>query len=200
MTTRQSWCCMSTAAAMTFAFSDPTPSADLNYEWNSTGLDWSSTSEVTLRLREAVASTDATLSGLVGQRRQRGPDADADLRIGHVHLHGLGGEHRRRGDGDADEERRRRDDRVPGRVRYDARRQRHLGGRPAGGAGPGRHRHQGEGDGRGRQRHPDLHGDGDPGEPDLHAEHRRHLVRGRHGGGDRNIRVGHCIRIQFKCR
>ena len=35
----------------------------------------------------------------------------------------------------------------------------------------GRQRHQGEGDGRGRQRHPDLHGDGDPGEPDLHAEH-----------------------------
>ena len=28
------------------------------------GLDWSSTSSVTLRLREAVASTDATLSGL----------------------------------------------------------------------------------------------------------------------------------------
>ncbi len=47
-----------------FAFSDRTPSDTYTYQWNSTGLDWSSTSEVTLRLREA-ASSDATLSDLV---------------------------------------------------------------------------------------------------------------------------------------
>ena len=35
------------------------------YLWTSTGLDWSSDTHVTLRLRRAVAlSTDATLSGL----------------------------------------------------------------------------------------------------------------------------------------
>ena len=45
------------------------------YEWASTGLDWSSTSEVTLRLREAVASTDATLSGLAVN------DGNADLTL-----------------------------------------------------------------------------------------------------------------------
>ena len=49
----------------TFAFSVPTPDANHNYRWDSTGLDWSSTSSVTLRLREAVASSDATLSDLV---------------------------------------------------------------------------------------------------------------------------------------
>ena len=148
----------------TYAFSDADPILYHTYEWDSTGLDWSST------LGHAAAARGGGLDGrdaerARGQRRQRGPDADADLRIGHVHLHGVGGEHRRRGDGDADEERRRRDDRVSGRVQHDAHRRGHLGGRPAGGAGRGRQRHQGEGDGRGRQRHPDLHGDGDPGEP-----------------------------------
>ena len=49
----------------------------------------------------------------------------------------------------------------------------------------GRQRHQGEGDRRGHHHHPDLRGDGEPAgghAHDLHAEHRRHLVRGRHGG------------------
>ncbi len=45
----------------TFAFSD----SSLTYEWASIGLDWSSESEVTLRVREAAdASSDATLSAL----------------------------------------------------------------------------------------------------------------------------------------
>ena len=48
---------------------------DHTYEWDSTGLDWSSTSSVTLRLREAVASTDATLSGLAVN------DGNADLTL-----------------------------------------------------------------------------------------------------------------------
>ena len=56
------------------------------------------------------------------------------------------------------------------------------GCRPSGGGGGGRHRHQGEGDGPGHHLHPGLHGDGEPGGPDLHAGDRRHLVRGRHGG------------------
>ena len=47
----------------------------INYEWDSTGLDWSSTSEVTLRLREAVTSTDATLSGLAVN------DGSTDVRL-----------------------------------------------------------------------------------------------------------------------
>ena len=184
----------------TFAFSAASgPSHSNTYEWTSSGLDWSSTSEVTLRLREAVASTDATLSGLAVN------DGNADLTLTPTFESGMYTytasvvstvaevtvTPTKNDDGATIEYL---------RVQYDARRQRHLGGRPAGGAGPGRQRHQGEGDGRGRQRHPDLHGDGDPGEPDLHAEHWRHLVRGRHGGDVRNIRVGHCIRIQFKCR
>ena len=41
------------------------PSASFHYEWAGSGLDWSSESEVTLRLREAAtASSDATLSAL----------------------------------------------------------------------------------------------------------------------------------------
>ena len=51
----------------TFAFSVPTPDTYYTYIWLSTGLDWSSESEVTLRVREAAVSlsTDATLSDLV---------------------------------------------------------------------------------------------------------------------------------------
>ena len=73
-------------------------------------------------------------------------------------------------------------------------RRRHRGDRPSGGGGGGRDRHPGEGDGRGRRHHPDLHGDGEPGgghAPDLHTEHRRHLVRrGRGGAGPRFPVVG----------
>ena len=59
-----------------FAFSDATdPGSNFNYAWDSTGLDWSSESSVTLRLREAVASTDATLSGLAVN------DGNADLTL-----------------------------------------------------------------------------------------------------------------------
>ena len=52
------------------AFSDaPPPGGASGYEWDDTGLDWSSTSKVTLRLREGTGtpalSTDATLRGLV---------------------------------------------------------------------------------------------------------------------------------------
>ena len=50
-----------------FAFSAATgPDSNQAYRWSSTGLDWSSTSSVTLRLREAApaVSTDATLSAL----------------------------------------------------------------------------------------------------------------------------------------
>ena len=53
----------------TFAFSPVAPNAVSGYEWEDTGLDWSSTSTVTLRLREGTGtptlSTDATLRGLV---------------------------------------------------------------------------------------------------------------------------------------
>ena len=49
--------------------------SSLDYEWDSTGLDWSSESSVTLRLREAAASTDATLSGLAVN------DGNADLTL-----------------------------------------------------------------------------------------------------------------------
>ena len=49
----------------TFAFSDAGgPSSANTYDWASTGLDWSSESEVTLRVREAATPPDATLSGL----------------------------------------------------------------------------------------------------------------------------------------
>ena len=47
-----------------FAFSGRTPSVVYDYVWSST-LDWSSESTVTLRLREAPAGPDATLSALV---------------------------------------------------------------------------------------------------------------------------------------
>ena len=47
-----------------FAFSDRTASSVYDYAWVST-LDWSSQSTVTLRLREAPAGPDATLSALV---------------------------------------------------------------------------------------------------------------------------------------
>ena len=53
----------------TFAFSPVAPNAVSGYEWEDTGLDWSSTSTVTLRLREGTGtpmlSTDATLRDLV---------------------------------------------------------------------------------------------------------------------------------------
>ena len=47
-----------------FAFSDRTASSAYNYSWAHTGLDWSSEDYVTLRLREAPADADATLSAL----------------------------------------------------------------------------------------------------------------------------------------
>ena len=62
----------------TFAFSAASgPSHSNTYEWASSGLDWSSTSEVTLRLREAAVSlsSDATLSALVVN------DGNADLTL-----------------------------------------------------------------------------------------------------------------------
>ena len=45
----------------TFAFSAASDllDSDFTYQWNSTGLDWSSTSEVTLRVREAATPPDA---------------------------------------------------------------------------------------------------------------------------------------------
>ena len=49
-----------------FAFSDASfVDASDTYKWSGSGLDWSSEDYVTLRLREAAASTDATLSDLV---------------------------------------------------------------------------------------------------------------------------------------
>ena len=39
-----------------FAFSDRTPDSDHLYQWDSTGLDWSSTSSATLRLRRVPAA------------------------------------------------------------------------------------------------------------------------------------------------
>ena len=49
-----------------FAFSDVIlPTASHTYQWPGTGLDWSSEDYVTLRLREAPADADATLSALV---------------------------------------------------------------------------------------------------------------------------------------
>ena len=47
-----------------FAFSDAVSRSGSRYEWANAGLDWSSENYVTLRLRGAVVSTDATLSGL----------------------------------------------------------------------------------------------------------------------------------------
>ena len=48
-----------------FAFDGVTPTASFGYRWTMSGLDWSSETSVTLRLRETpVPSTDATLSGL----------------------------------------------------------------------------------------------------------------------------------------
>ena len=47
----------------TFAFSDAFVSGS-TYSWVDAGLDWSSTPNVTLRLRDSPISTDATLSGL----------------------------------------------------------------------------------------------------------------------------------------
>ena len=48
-----------------FAFSDVALSGSLGYEWSGASLDWSSTGSVTVRLREVAAlSSDATLSGL----------------------------------------------------------------------------------------------------------------------------------------
>ena len=48
-----------------FAFSDVIlPTASHTYQWPGTGLDWSSEDYVTLRLREALADADATLSAL----------------------------------------------------------------------------------------------------------------------------------------
>ena len=53
-------------SSTSFAFSDATaPTVTYTYVWSSSGLDWSSTSEVTLRLQLLPASTDATLSDLV---------------------------------------------------------------------------------------------------------------------------------------
>ena len=51
-----------------FAFSDRTPNTDHTYQWNGTGLDWSSEDYVTLRLREAavlpgLSVWDAAASG-----------------------------------------------------------------------------------------------------------------------------------------
>ena len=43
----------------TLAFSVQTPDSDHTYVWESTGLDWSSESEVTLRVREAATPPDA---------------------------------------------------------------------------------------------------------------------------------------------
>ena len=52
-------------SSASFAFSDATgPTSTHTYQWVSSGLDWSSTSEVTLRLKSTPDSTDATLSGL----------------------------------------------------------------------------------------------------------------------------------------
>ena len=48
-----------------FAFDGVTPTASFGYRWAMSGLDWSSETSVTLRLRDTpVPSTDATLSGL----------------------------------------------------------------------------------------------------------------------------------------
>ena len=48
-----------------FAFDGVTPTASFGYRWTMSGLDWSSETSVTLRLRDTpVPSTDATLSGL----------------------------------------------------------------------------------------------------------------------------------------
>ena len=65
-------------SSASFAFSDARgPISDQTYDWSGTGLDWTSTSEVTLRLREAAVSlsTDATLSDLVVN------DGNADLTL-----------------------------------------------------------------------------------------------------------------------
>ena len=61
-----------------FAFSNRTPTSTHDYSWSSTGLDWSSESTVTLRLREAPAGPDATLSALVVKDGRR----DLTLRPG----------------------------------------------------------------------------------------------------------------------
>ena len=60
-----------------FAFSNRTPTSTHDYSWSST-LDWSSESTVTLRLREAPAGPDATLSALVVKDGNR----DLSLRPG----------------------------------------------------------------------------------------------------------------------
>ena len=78
-----------------FAFSDaggPTPNG--TYNWASTGLDWSSTSEVTLRLRDTPADTTApTLTnarvGLDGTRLELNFSEDLDLPAGGVSLRRL---------------------------------------------------------------------------------------------------------------
>ena len=50
---------------LTFSDSEGPSISAHTYKWNGTGLDWSSGDPVTLRLREAAVSTDATLTDLV---------------------------------------------------------------------------------------------------------------------------------------
>ena len=61
-----------------FAFSDAGgPSPNGTYFWASTGLDWSSTSEVTLRLRDTPAAPTATLVSNTGESGESTPPSSS---------------------------------------------------------------------------------------------------------------------------
>ena len=168
-----------------FDLDDATHVSAVNaYLWTGTGLDWSSDTHVTLRLRRAVAlSTDATLSGLTvydgSSNLTLSPSfasgtepytASAAYDIATVTVTASKNQ--------ADATIAWLDASDATLVDADT-----NGGRPPGGAGGGRqHVVQGEGDGRGRHDDQDLHGDGEPGDPDLLAEHGRPVVRRDHGG------------------
>ena len=182
----------------TFAFSAASgPSHSNTYEWTSSGLDWSSTSEVTLRLREAAVSlsSDATLNALVVN------DGNADLTLTPTFESGVYTYTASVANTVAEVTVTPTKSDTNATIEYldesDATldRRQHHGYRPSGGGGGGRHRHQGEGDGRGRQRHPDLHGDGEAGgggrldgrDAERSGRQRRH-----HGpDADADLRIEH---------
>ena len=177
----------------TFAFSTASHSSVTNnYVWSAPGLDWSSATTATVRLR-ALAASDATLSGLVVN------DGSKDLALTPAFASDTYAYDASVGNTVDEVTVTPTKNDTTATIEYldasdnaltDADT---LAGRPAGDAAGGRQRHQGEGDGRGHHYHPDLHGDGEPAGGghalDLHAEHRRrrHLVR--RGDGGRIVRL-----------
>ena len=143
-----------------YRFSDVTPVAGRVFDWTDAGLDWSSETSVTLRLREREnPATDASLRALTVTHSGRDRGAEPGVCAGDRGVHGLGGERGGRGDGGGGGERRRGDARVSRRGRRGDRRRGHRHAGPRGGPG-GRRRNPraGEGDGHRRRRDADLPG------------------------------------------